>query len=239
MVPCGQTRATNPTNTTHPSAPRPQIQARSIMSNMNTIAKISTKTKSAVRKSLCYQPMFFNTHNNPRKETFTDDDLDDVRQLLDKQKADDKAKLEQEMFEKRQDELRMEALEKLWKEQAGYAGALGDAERPGIFRVTQDKNNDYDTFVEFIAIAHSEGEARGIHPRERKDAFTYNGSQLDRHEEWQQRRGNLGPAPAWYLGDHDEWCHGAYVKVERISDYVPPEGQEPKYGIVSSSYRGG
>ena len=217
---------------------------------MNTIAKtsktkLSAKTKRAIRVAMRDSDFIddHNIYNRTRKGAFfTDDDLDDARRLLDKQEADRKAKHEKAMFEKRQDELRMEALEKHWKKQAEDVQVQpeSDSETPGIFRVSQDKNNDYDTFVEFVAIARSEAEARRIHPRDglRKDAFTYNGSQLDRHEEW-QRQGKCGPAPDWYLGNHDEWCHGAYVKVERISDYVVPKGQEPKYGIVSSSYRAG
>ena len=57
-------------------------------------------------------------------------------------------------------------------------------------------------------------------------------------EEWKER-GNPGPAPDWFLGDDDSWCHWAFVKVERISDYKPPPDEEPKYGIVTSSFHAG
>jgi hypothetical protein len=112
-----------------------------------------------------------------------------------------------------------------------------EEDEPGVFLVSQAKNNGYDTFGEFVVVARSEADARATHPGG-ADSFTYRKSELERNEEW-RNVGNRGPAPAWFLGDHDPWCHGAYVKIKRISDYKPPRGEEPEYGIITSSFRAG
>ena len=178
--------------------------------------------------------------------SFTDSDLDELKAVMEDKKAKQKANYIRQQEHLEEEKRRWEALKQKWvcneskvKEQGGdlkrYRGE--SEEKPGIFRVSQDLNSDYDTFHSFVGAFKTEGEARSCHPMG-GDACEYKQSELDRNESWCESL-FFGPAPGWYLGRHDTWVHGSYVKVERLSDYVPPEGKEPKYGIWNTSFNAG
>lgn len=174
---------------------------------------------------------------------FTDDDFPATKKLFEKQKEEKRLKELHACWDEAYEAKRWAVLREGWKkdEEEGKTRMhnLPTEDNPGIFHVSQDKNNGYDTYSDFVVIARSEADARATHPGVGTgDSFTYCNDELRRNEEWRDS-GNPGPAPAWYLGDYNDWVHGAFVKVERISDYNPPPGQKPKYGIITSSYRAG
>ena len=112
-----------------------------------------------------------------------------------------------------------------------------EEDEPGIFRMSQAKNNGPFTYSELLVVARSKAEAIATHPESYwGDSFTYRRNELERNEEWRDN-GNRGPAPAWFLGGDDSWCHGAFVNVKWISHYKPPVGEKPEYGIITSSRR--
>ena len=174
-------------------------------------------------------PFGFNPGMCKRKRKgkyFTDDDLPATKKL----------------FEKQEEEKRLKELHACWDEadEAERWATLreGWEDNPGIFHVSQDVNRGYDTYSDFVVIARSEADARATHPGSSGDSFRYDLNELQRNEYW-KAQGNRGPAPPWYLGGCDTWCHGAFVKVKRISDYNLPVGQKPEYGIICSSYHAG
>jgi hypothetical protein len=180
---------------------------------------------------------------------FTDDDLAPVRKWRDQEEEayqrktnEDEAKADDE--DKRWKQLRMKWASSDEPDEVAPGVTLTEvprAGRGGIFHVSQDVNNGYDTFDSFVVVARNEEEARRTNPSwGDEDAFTYHGTPLERNEEWAEAMGGKGPAPGWYLGKgNSHWCHGGYVKVRRISDYVPPDGEDPKYGIISFSFNAG
>ena len=182
----------------------------------------------------------------PRIGSFTDSDVDELKSVMeDKQKKDEakQRRLDQHLEDEKR---RWEMLEQTWarnEEKAKEQGRdlkryRGDAEeKPGVFLVSQDYNCGYDTFDSFVGAFKTEGDARSCHPLG-GDACKYKQSELERNESWCNTP-IFGPAPGWYLGSYDPWVHGAYVKVERLSDYVPPEGTEPKFGIWTTSFNAG
>lgn len=113
------------------------------------------------------------------------------------------------------------------------------AQTPGVFHVSQSFNNDYDTYDSFVIIAENEDIARTTHPQG-GSSIEYKEKREDREISWNRisYRRNV-PMPDWYLGCHDSWCHGLWVVVTRICDYIPPKGTEPTYGIVCASFRAG
>ena len=114
-------------------------------------------------------------------------------------------------------------------------------EKPGVFHVSMPEHfvpklfYYKEHFTDFVCTAASEGHARSMHPGG-GSAFDYRAKEESRDQEWYDS-GGIGKAPTYYLGDRNEWIHGAFVYVRRVSDYVPPEGQEPEYRIISSSFR--
>ncbi len=176
---------------------------------------------------------------------FTDDDVESTRALKRKMHEDEKATNDKRAKRREMEEARWDELKDKWaKSKAGgyvderhYAFEFSH-DVPGVFKVYQTYNNGYDTFSEFICVADSEGEARCLHPDRLKDACEYEKSEIERNEDWASS-GRHGRAPGWFLGTGASWVHGAYVKVERISDYVVPRGEAPKYGIISRCFHAG
>lgn len=169
---------------------------------------------------------------------FTDEDLLAAKKLVNDSKAAKRLDELHESWNLADVTKRWEKLHEAWekdKEKPPKVWHPDDPEEdiPGVFKVSQNKNNGYETFREFVVVARSEADARATHPDSAGDSFTYLQNELERNEEW-LASGQRGPAPAWYLGGGDYWCHGAFVKVTRISDYKPPIGEEPVYGITMS-----
>ena len=90
---------------------------------------------------------------------------------------------------------------------------LGPSQQgPAWFQVSQDCNNNPGAVETFIGAFQTEGDARRCHPHG-GDACKYPLEDLARHEAWTNTWINTacGPAPGWYLGPDECWCHGAYV----------------------------
>ena len=185
----------------------------------------------------------------PRIGSFTDSDVDELKSVMEDDKEKDEAIQRRRDQHLEQEKQRWEKLKQKWarneeiaKEKGGELKRYyrGDSEeKPGIFRVSQNLNCEYDTFDSFVGVFKTEGDARSCHPLG-GDACVYKESELERNESWCLSPSPFfGPAPGWYLGRGDTWVHGAYVKVERLSDYVPPEGTEPKYGLWTTSFNAG
>lgn len=187
-------------------------------------------------------------HKKSRIGSFTDSDVDELKSVIeDKQKKDEakQRRLDQHLEEEK---LRWETLKQKWalneakaKEEGSdlkrYRGDID--EKPGIFRVSQNVNRDYDTFNSFVGAFPTEGDARMCHPMG-GNACEYKQTELQRNESWcDTPLPFFGPAPGWYLGSGDTWVHGAFVKTERLSDYVPPDGTEHTYGIWTASFNAG
>ena len=204
--------------------------------------------KREIQRSLCdsYEKLPSPGHPMPhdrlptgehrrRKGNYTDEDIEATREL--------RAELEKK---RRLHELHDSNIKKRWKElhdswkedekHQRKRWRAEEEEGPGIYLVSQDVNTEYDTYDKFIVIAGSEGEARATHPGGGTTLYKYD--ELERNEHW-KRSAKPGPAPLWFLGEYDSWCHCAFVKVQRISDYKPPAGEEPKFGIVTSSFCAG
>lgn len=174
---------------------------------------------------------------------FTDDDLSATKKLIDDRKEEKRLKELRRCWAEADEAQRWANLRASWEEdkqkpKKPWHNDDPEEDEPGIFQVSQTKNNGYDTYSNFVVVARSEAEARSTHPGYGGDSFTYRKNELERNEEWRDGF-NRGPAPAWFLGDGDSWCHGAFVKVKRISDYKPPVGEKPEYGIITSSFRAG
>ena len=184
------------------------------------------------------------TIKKARVGAFTTDDLEEANQS----NADYIKRVEANMLraqkEREYEKERWEELKKKWEKNKKdlplplIEPTEPECDKPGIFVVSQKYNNEYDTFDSFVCVAKCVGDARMMHPSD--DDSDYKKSELTRNEEWLQRNPDAtGPAPGWFLGLHNSWVHCAYVEVERISYYTPPNGKEPKFGIVSTSFRAG
>ena len=82
-----------------------------------------------------------------------------------------------------------------------------------LFKISQDVNNDYDTFDEAIVCAESEEEAKKIHP---------GGGEL--YGDWDGKKEQNGC-----------WCAIEDVKVE----YIGEAGPDMKSGVVCASFNAG
>tara|TARA_B110000858_G_C17796329_1_gene472607 strand:+ start:81 stop:791 length:711 start_codon:yes stop_codon:yes gene_type:complete len=175
---------------------------------------------------------------------FTDADLPATKKLIDDRKEEKRLKELRQCWADADEAQRWANLRAHWEKDKEKPNKPWnhnhdpEEDEPGVFHVSQTKNNGYDTYSDFVVVARSEGEARATHPRGGGDSFTYRKNELERNEEWRDLN-NRGPAPAWFLGDGDSWCHGAVVKVHLISHYKPPMGEKPEYGILTASFRAG
>jgi hypothetical protein len=175
---------------------------------------------------------------------FTDDDLPATKKLVEDMKEEKRLKELRQCWDDANEEERWANLRAHWEKDREKPNKPWDhnhdpeEDEPGVFHVSQTKNNGYNTYSDFVVVARSEGEARATHPGGWGDSFTYRRNELERNEEWRERD-NRGPAPAWFLGDYDSWCHGAEVKIKWISHYTPPVGQKPEYGITIASFHAG
>lgn len=81
-----------------------------------------------------------------------------------------------------------------------------------LYRIYQNKNNDYDTYSRAVVCAESEEEAKLIHP---------NG--------WSEK--------GWWinLGPYDSWVHPDKVQVEYLGEACESLGR----GIICASYHAG
>eukprot|EP00966_Prymnesium_polylepis_P102253 2368398-Prymnesium_polylepis.1 len=101
---------------------------------------------------------------------FTDDDLPATKKLFDDRKENERLKQLRKCWEEADEDSRWAALRECWKkdkEEPAMPRHIDDPEEedgPGIFKVSQNKNNGYDTCKEFVVIARSEGGARATHP---------------------------------------------------------------------------
>lgn len=204
--------------------------------------------KREIRTSLfeSYEKLPSPTHDLPhdhlpigehrrRKGNYTDEDIEATREL----RAEEEKKKRLHELHVSYIEKRWEALRDSWKKDEKDGKKRWrpeEEEHPGVYLVTQNVNDDYDTYSQFVVIARSKGEARATHPG--GGNTLYKCDELERNEDW-KNSGKPGEAPLWFLGGHDSWCHCAFVKVQRVSDYKPPAGEEPKFGIVTSSFRAG
>ena len=169
-------------------------------------------------------------------EYFTTEDIKSTEELISKKKEEEQKRHLHQCIDASLETERWCKLQHAWAKHRRMPQEP-PVEASGVFRVSQFFNKKYDTFDEFVCIESSAGAARFHHPGG-GCAFVYEKSDLERNEEW-LRDGNLGPAPLWYLGSGNSWVHGAFVHVERISDYNPPTGSKHTYGIVTSSFRSG
>jgi hypothetical protein len=172
---------------------------------------------------------------------FTTDDIGQTKRVFDKmdkklQAEKDEDKREQIAIQERWAKVRRRQYQNL---ESGVHG-----ERPGVFHVSRPLNTmpsfmeNSSKYTEFVVVARDEEEARRTHPESGFDAFTYDTvDSLAREEEW-LAYGGQGVRPGWFLGVGNEWIHGGYAEVKRISDYEPPAGQEPWFGVVCSSHVG-
>lgn len=167
---------------------------------------------------------------------FTTDDLESTKALVAKREDETRKKEFYECWNEALEEERWACLQYAWEKHKRMAQEPAQ-EKPGIFHVSQTLNTGYDTYKDFVCTSRDRGHACMTHP-DGGNACTYKKSDLVRNEEW-LREGNLGRAPDWYLGSGDSWVHGAFVHVQRISDYVPPANSKPVYGIITSSFRAG
>jgi len=81
-----------------------------------------------------------------------------------------------------------------------------------LYLISQDKNNDYDTFDSAVVCAESEEKARFIHPR---------------NENWSgiEEEGRF----------EGEWCLAKYVKVKLIGEAA----KDIEVGVVLASFNAG
>tara|TARA_B110001450_G_C17590434_1_gene468726 strand:- start:59 stop:775 length:717 start_codon:yes stop_codon:yes gene_type:complete len=184
------------------------------------------------------------SHKKPRLGFFTDDDVDELKAAKEEEKKLEDIEESCWKHESEDRDKRWQKLEQTWadneaelkrkRQKSGQEDFLKDEKsKGGVFKVTQDLNRGYGTVRSFVGAFKSEGDARQCHPGG-GNACEYKMSKLQLNEEWTDSIGPMGwfgPAPLWFLGPTDTWAHGCYVKVERLSDYVPPEGKEPTYGI--------
>ena len=182
-------------------------------------------SKAAV---FCSRFCTVHTPKKPGGGSYDEDDVDALRSLK-KRKSDEDAAENLRKKEEEQDRAqRYNKLSKRWT-------TNGQNDKKGVYyvcRVTQNLNYDYDAIHEFFGAFKNDGDARLCHPSG-GDACQYKEDHLERNESWAEM-GYTEQAPDWYLGKNDPWVHGAYVTVERLSVYVPPDGTEPKYGLWRS-----
>ena len=109
-----------------------------------------------------------------------------------------------------------------------------------LYRISQDINNNYDTYDSAIVAASSEESARRIHPDEDKWSEEHN-SWMD--WEWDyDENGKCLNTKSWHpaetdtgCGPYGSWCHPDYVFVELI-------GTTDKFDsgqVVMSSFNAG
>ena len=82
-----------------------------------------------------------------------------------------------------------------------------------LFRISQDKNNDYDTYDSAVVCAETEEQARFIHPRYQIDDKEWNGK----------------------VDVYDSWVDAENVKVEYIGE--AKEGMVK--GVICASFNAG
>ena len=182
------------------------------------------------------------TIKKARVGALTTDDLEEADQSNADYVKKVEASVRRAQKEREYEKERWEELKKQWeknkKDPTLIEPTEPECDKPGIFVVSQQYNNGYDTFDSFVCVAKCVGDARMMHPG--GDSSDYKKSELTRSEEWLQRNPHAtGPAPGWFLGLHNSWVHFAYVEVKRISYYSPPNGEEPKFGIISTSLHAG
>ena len=211
------------------------------MSTSYTISLAPTR-KRQIRNSLLSSG--WPTKDIPRKKAregaYDDDDiaaLESAKQELeDKRQRKDEERAKQAAVEDKE----WQVLQTAWQKNPvpEPPSATGMKVFGVVVKVTQLHNDEYDTYRDFVGAFENEGAARMCHPGHEKNACEYRVTSLERNMAW-ANAGGLGPAPGWYLGPFDTWCHGAYVDVEVLCPYVIPEGEKPKYGIWCSSFRAG
>lgn len=79
-----------------------------------------------------------------------------------------------------------------------------------LYLISQDKNNDYDTYSDAVVAAKTEERARMIHP--------------GGHKNWDGQ-----------ADEYSSWCSAEFVKVE----YIGTAKMGTKEGVVCSSFHAG
>jgi hypothetical protein len=95
-----------------------------------------------------------------------------------------------------------------------------------LWVISQDKNNDYDTYDSAIVAAETEELARVIAPGDGAHYWSTD------HEAWCSTHNNK---PDWGLYGDQTWTHIRYVKVEYIGE--AKEGTQS--GVIVASFNAG
>ena len=160
---------------------------------------------------------------------FTTDNVRELEVVLKENQDKELAKDKEWMEQLKKERERWNELRAIWESTRESKGV--PAEKPGVFRVSQNYNTSSNSIKSFIGAFKNEGDARMAHPGG-GSSCEYNLDPLSRHEEWlKSHPTRAGPAPAWWLGPGDAWCHGAYNKVKKLSVYDPPDGDDTNWGI--------
>ena len=91
---------------------------------------------------------------------------------------------------------------------------------PKLFKISQDINNDWDTYDSAIVIADSEEEARHIHPLPVLN-------DLDNDEKW------------WESGYTRSWAHPEHVSVVEVGLFISNPSSDKEERVICSSFNAG
>jgi hypothetical protein len=111
-----------------------------------------------------------------------------------------------------------------------------ETDKWGLYRLTQNCNNDYETCYEAIVVAASPDEAKFISPDNRAPGWWAARTYAENAFSWMQRMRNDKPMPNWYVELHDRWVHPVFVKAELITSFDGDSGLRGT--CISSSWRG-
>jgi len=103
---------------------------------------------------------------------------------------------------------------------------IGVGVKMKIYKISQDENNDYDTYDSAIVVAENEEEARKIHPNgdydykehESPNPYLENKNEYEKADE-----------------DYGTWARKKFVKVE----YIGEANANIKKGVIVSSFNAG
>ena len=91
---------------------------------------------------------------------------------------------------------------------------------PKLYKISQEVNNDYDTYDSAIVVAETKEEARHVHPQQ----FL---NDMDNDEKW------------WESGYIRTWAHPEDVSVVEIGLFISNPSSDKEGRVICSSFNAG